>query len=223
MSRRAQQKERLRQERLEAERAAAAEGRTRLLKRAAVGGIAALAIAGIAVAVASSGSGGGSTKAQSAGAAPKLSKREAASLPRPIARNIREANQVVDGSVQTKLASLKGVPVVVNQWASWCPNCKSEFPFFQRLSQRYRSQVAFVGLDSQDSRSNAESFLRQFPVDYPSIYDRNAGEAASIGGGQAWPTTVFFDASGQRTFVHIGGYATEQTLDADIQRYARPG
>jgi thiol-disulfide isomerase/thioredoxin len=222
MSRRAQQKERFRQERLEAERATAAERRTRLLKRAAVGGIAALAIAGIAVAIASSG-GGGETKARSKAAAPKLAGRETASLPKPIARNIRDANQVVDGSIRTKLASLNGVPVVVNQWASWCPNCKSEFPFFQRLSQRYRSEVAFVGLDSQDSRSNAEGFLREFPVDYPSIYDRSAGQAASIGGGQAWPTTVFFDASGRRTYVHIGGYATEQTLDADIQRYARPG
>jgi len=222
MSRRVQQKERLRQERLASERAgAAAERRRRLLKRAAAGGIAALAVAAVAVAVASSGGGGG-TSGGGAAAAPKLSKREAASLPRPIARNLREANRVIDGSIQAKLASLKGVPVVVNQWASWCPNCKSEFPFFQPLSQRYRGRVAFVGLDSQDSRSNAEGFLKQFPVDYPSIYDRSAGEAASIGGGQAWPTTVFFDASGQRAFVHIGGYATEQTLDADIQRYARP-
>ncbi len=43
--------------------------------------------------------------------------------------NTRQADQVLDTTIQAKLAQLPGVPVVINQWASWCPNCRAEFPF----------------------------------------------------------------------------------------------
>jgi thiol-disulfide isomerase/thioredoxin len=131
-----------------------------------------------------------------------------------------DANRVVDGSIQTKLTALRGVPVVVNQWASWCPNCKQEFPFFQQLARTYRGQVAFVGLDSQDNRGDAQSFLGQYPVTYPSIYDPSADQTRSIGGGQGWPTTFFYDRTGRQIYVRAGGYATLASLQADIQRYA---
>jgi thiol-disulfide isomerase/thioredoxin len=140
-------------------------------------------------------------------------------VPAPITANLRDANRVVDGSVGDRLASLKGVPVVVNQWASWCPNCRAEFPFFQHLSQRYRKQVAFLGLDSQDSKGDAEKFLKQYPVAYPSVYDQDASQAQSLGGGQGWPTTMFVDRRGQIAFVKQGGYTTEAQLDADIRQY----
>jgi thiol-disulfide isomerase/thioredoxin len=109
---------------------------------------------------------------------------------------------------------------VVNQWASWCPNCKQEFPFSQQLAHTYERRVAFVGLDSQDSRGDAEAFLRGFPVTYPSLYDPSAAQARSIGGGQGWPTTFFYDRTGRQTYVRQGGYTSLESLRADIQRYA---
>jgi thiol-disulfide isomerase/thioredoxin len=220
MARRAEHKERLRCERIARDHEAARRAaRTRRVRIGTGAAVALIAIAAVAVAVASSGgNGGGGSPAP----APKLSQVQARSLPHQIAANIRQANQVIDTPVQDKLASLRGVPVVVNQWASWCPNCKFEFPFFQHLAQRYRGQVAFLGLDSQDSKGNAEDFLRGHPVDYPSVFDHSAAQAASLGGGQAWPTTFFINAAGQRVFVHIGAYASEQALDTDIQRYANP-
>jgi len=155
-----------------------------------------------------------------ASAAPAPPPKPHGAVPRQIAANLAEANRVIETPVQVKLAALKGVPVVVNQWASWCPNCKAEFGFFQRESQRYDRQVAFLGLDSQDQLSNAESFLRQFPVDYPSVFDQSAQQASSLGGGQGWPTTFFIDGAGSETFVHQGGYPSEALLDQDIRRYA---
>ena len=141
-------------------------------------------------------------------------------VPSQIAANIAEQNQVIETSVGAKLAKLKGVPVVVNQWASWCPNCKAEFPYFQRESQRYDRQVAFLGLDAQDQRSGAEGFHKRFPVNYPSVFDQSAQQAASLGGGQGWPTTFFIDRTGSETFVHAGAYASEAQLDHDLRRYA---
>ena len=110
--------------------------------------------------------------------------------------------------------------MVVNQWASWCPNCRSEFPFFQRLSREFRNKVAFVGLDSQDDRGAGQDFLKQYPVPYPSIFDPSASQAVSIGGGEGWPTTIFFDRRGQATHLRPGGYATLGQLRADIRQYA---
>jgi thiol-disulfide isomerase/thioredoxin len=142
------------------------------------------------------------------------------SVPKQIAANLAEANRVIDTPVQAKLQALKGVPVVINQWASWCPNCRAEFPFFQHESRRYARQVAFLGLDAQDQRSNATRFLERFPVGYPSLFDPSADQATSLGGGQGWPTTFFIDRTGSETLVHEGGYPSEALLDRDIRRYA---
>ena len=113
--------------------------------------------------------------------------------------------------------------MVVNQWASWCPSCRAEFPFFRSAVARYRDRVAFLGLDSQDNRSDAEEFLKQVPPDFPSIFDADASVAASIGVGQSWPSTVFLDKNGEVAQVKIGAYATGGQLDQDIRRYALGG
>lgn len=129
-------------------------------------------MAAIAVAISSSGRGDGRP---SAAAAPV----DTAGLAPKFIANAKHGNRVVDGSIAAKLTALKGVPVVVNQWASWCPNCKAEFGYFARVAKTYRGRVAFVGLDSQDSRGNAEDFLTDRPVSYPSIFDQR--ESGGVG------------------------------------------
>jgi cytochrome c biogenesis protein CcmG/thiol:disulfide interchange protein DsbE len=136
------------------------------------------------------------------------------------------ANQLLDGgerAFRARLRALRGSPIVVNQWASWCGPCRSEFPYFQHVAQRYRGRVAFLGVDSKDSRSDAAAFLKQFPVPYPHYYDEDASIARSFGGGRAWPTTAFFRASGKLEYVHVGAYLSQDQLDSDIRRYALGG
>jgi thiol-disulfide isomerase/thioredoxin len=177
------------------------------------GGVAVLAILGAALAV-------GAGRSGSAGSAAPLTKAEIASTPKRLAANEAQANDVIDAPLAAKLESLRGAPVVVNQWASWCPSCRAEFPFFQALGKRLRGQVAFVGLDSDDDRGSAEEFLESYPVNYPSIYDHDVTQALSIGAGEGWPTTVFYDRRGRQTYVHLGGYASLASLRADVERYA---
>jgi cytochrome c biogenesis protein CcmG, thiol:disulfide interchange protein DsbE len=143
-----------------------------------------------------------------------------AGTPAQIQANRRERNALIDARLATRLAALKGVPVVVNQWASWCPPCRSEFPFFAAMAERYRSEVAFLGLNSRDQRDAAEAFLEQHPVGYPSIFDEHAEQARSIGAGIGWPTTIFFDANGKAVFIHQGGYVDAAALEADIREHA---
>ncbi len=64
-----------------------------------------------------------------------------------------QGNQLLSGgptAFKARLKALRGHPVVVNEWASWCEPCQSEFPVFQRVSVRFGRQVAFVGLDARD-------------------------------------------------------------------------
>jgi thiol-disulfide isomerase/thioredoxin len=152
-----------------------------------------------------------------------------AATPRPasttdaLGRLRAQANQLLEGgpaAFRRRLAELKGHPVVVNQWASWCGPCRYEFPFFQRLAKRYDGRVAFLGVDSRDSRSGAARFIREFPVPFPHYYDEDATIARTFRGGRGWPTTAFYDRRGRLAFTHVGGYPAEEKLDADIRRYA---
>ena len=149
-----------------------------------------------------------------------------ASGPAALEQLERQGGRLVGGgasALRAQLAALKGHPVVVNQWASWCGPCRYEFPFFRRLAGAYRGRVAFLGVDAQDSRSDGEAFLQRMPVPYPSFFDQDAEAARTFKGGQRWPTPAFYDRAGKLAFTHQGGYATEAKLDADVRRFALRG
>jgi cytochrome c biogenesis protein CcmG/thiol:disulfide interchange protein DsbE len=120
-----------------------------------------------------------------------------------------------------RLASLHGTPVVVNKWASWCGPCRFEFPWFQSLAEKRGGQIAFLGVNSNDSDGTAKQFLSELPLPYPSYSDPSLDIAQELGGPpQAFPTTTYYDRTGKQVFSHPGVYANEQQLTADVNRYA---
>lgn len=142
--------------------------------------------------------------------------------PAPLAALHAQGNRVLTGgkgAVRDRLAALKGHPVVVNKWASWCGPCRAEFPFFQNVATERGKEIAFIGLNSGDNRDDAKEFLADFPVPYPSYEDPNEKIATDLGAAAAYPVTLFYDADGERTYVHQGGYASEADLVADIEKY----
>jgi cytochrome c biogenesis protein CcmG/thiol:disulfide interchange protein DsbE len=190
--------------------------RSKALKRF---GLPVLALVALSLA-ACGGDGGGSSVTAKGG--PKLS---TAGLAPPLAKNIRQANRIIDGDgdlLKEKLASLRGFPIVVNQWASWCEPCRFEFPFFAAAARRHRSEIAFLGIDMQDGKGDAKEFLEELPVPFPSIFDPDASYISSIGGGRASPTTVFIDSKGEVVNVHPGAYASLDALERDIERHTNP-
>ena len=144
----------------------------------------------------------------------------------PLADLKADAGQLLGGGPETFdewLKALRGHPVVVNQWASWCGPCRYEFPFLASQARKRDGKVAFLGVDSKDGRDSARSFLKRHPVPFPHFFDGDAAIARSFRGGRSWPTTAFFDASGKRVFTRQGSYASEAELAADIERYALGG
>ena len=141
----------------------------------------------------------------------------------PLAALRAQENQLLDGgkdAFEDRLRRLRGHPVVVTQWASWCGPCRAEFPFFRDQARKLEGRVAFLGVNSRDGRGAAEEFLQKLPVPFPHYFDPDASIARVFRGGRAWPTTAFYDRDGKLDFTHQGAYPSEARLEEDIERYA---
>jgi thiol-disulfide isomerase/thioredoxin len=146
-----------------------------------------------------------------------------AGSPAPLAALHRQADRLLGGGTgayQRRIASLAGYPVVVNIWASWCGDCRFEFPALQKLSAAYGKRVAFLGVDSEDPESNASEFLAEAPVPYPSYTDPSKDIAHEIGATIGLPDTAFYDRRGKLAYLKQGVYANHAELRADVRRYA---
>jgi cytochrome c biogenesis protein CcmG/thiol:disulfide interchange protein DsbE len=142
--------------------------------------------------------------------------------PPPLAALHDQASDILSGgkpAFEKRMRALRGHPVVVNKWASWCGPCRAEFPILQSLSTERGREVAFVGLDSKDRRPAAAGFLDKFPVPYPSYEDPDEDIARSLKAPANFPITIFVDAKGKTRFMHPGGYRSAADLSADIHRY----
>jgi cytochrome c biogenesis protein CcmG, thiol:disulfide interchange protein DsbE len=131
---------------------------------------------------------------------------------------------LLGGGVQAfeaKLRDLRGQPVVVNKWASWCSPCRAEFPHLRRQAVKRRGRVAFLGVNSNDNDAGAREFLRENPVPFRSFKDPESKIATEMKAAQAFPATAFYDRRGRLEYVKQGVYSTERQLAEDIERYAR--
>ncbi len=153
-------------------------------------------------------------------------KKALAGSPAPLAALHRQGDRLLSGgqgAYEARLAKLRGYPVVVNVWASWCGPCRFEFPLFQRAAAADGRRVAFLGLDSQDSDDAARTFLAEAPVPYPSYTDPGKGLAESVGADLGLPDTAFYDRHGKLTYLKQGPYHDVAELRADVARYGLAG
>jgi cytochrome c biogenesis protein CcmG/thiol:disulfide interchange protein DsbE len=131
---------------------------------------------------------------------------------------------LVEGGVpafKAELEELRGRPVVVNKWASWCGPCRAEFPHLRRQALKRHGEVAFLGVNSNDNDGDAREFLAENPLPFRSFKDPELEIAAEIEAPQAFPATAFYRRDGRLEYVKQGYYATERQLAEDIERYAR--
>lgn len=129
----------------------------------------------------------------------------------PLAQRLR--GPLADGRLS--LAELRGAPVVLNFWASWCDPCRKEAPLLEASWRSARSDgVVFVGLNMQDARSDARRFLDEFAVSYPNVREPDDATA------RAWgtiglPETFFLSRDG-RVVAHVVGLIREPQMRAGL-------
>ncbi len=107
-----------------------------------------------------------------------------------------EAFARVAGDGRVGIQELRGTPVVLNFWASWCEPCREEAPLLQSAWERSGGDgVLFLGLDMQDARPDARAFIEQFGLTYPNVREPG-GEVARSYGMTGLPETFFISAQG---------------------------
>jgi cytochrome c biogenesis protein CcmG, thiol:disulfide interchange protein DsbE len=149
-------------------------------------------------------------------------KRDLAGAPAPLASLHDQSNELLaggNGAFDERLRELRGHPVVINKWASWCGPCRAEFPIFQQVATTRGKEIAFVGVNSRDKRPAAERFAARYPVPYPSYEDPGEKIARALKAPSNFPVTLFVDAKGKTVFISQGAYASAADLSADIDEH----
>ncbi len=117
---------------------------------------------------------------------------------------------------QALLRELRGTPVVVNVWGSWCPPCRVEAPDLARVAREFQGRVQFLGVDILDARPAARDFILEFDWPYPSVFDPD-GEIRDGLGSIGQPITIVYDSRGEKVF-EWSGIITADLLGTEIRK-----
>jgi cytochrome c biogenesis protein CcmG/thiol:disulfide interchange protein DsbE len=117
-----------------------------------------------------------------------------------------------DGRVD--LSELRGRPLVINFWASWCIPCRDEAPILNASARAYAGEVVFLGIDVQDLREDALAFSREFETPYVSVRARGNGTYDDYGL-TGVPETFYVNAQG-RVVAHAPGPVSRASLETGI-------
>ncbi|MFQ5557466.1 MAG: TlpA family protein disulfide reductase [Acidimicrobiales bacterium] len=113
------------------------------------------------------------------------------------------------------LVGLRGQPVVVNIWASWCAPCRTEMPLLQEAADTYAGHAVILGVASNDDPREARRFLNDLGLTYPNVFDTTGGIRVALGL-TAYPTTYVFGADGT-VRARVNGGISEQRLAGLIE------
>lgn len=123
----------------------------------------------------------------------------------------------IDGN-EVKLSDMRGKPVIVNFWASWCGPCKSEMPDFEEAYKKYGDEICFMMVNmtdgSSETVSTASKFIASKGYSFPVYYDTKT-EAAIAYGVYSIPATYFIDSEG-RGIAYAAGAIDSTALQKGI-------
>jgi cytochrome c biogenesis protein CcmG, thiol:disulfide interchange protein DsbE len=123
--------------------------------------------------------------------------------------------QTLDGHA-VSLAQLVGHPVLVNFWASWCDQCRHEFPLLAAAQRRHHAQgLMIVGIASQDIESDARSFAKREHASWTLAFDADNSVSGAYGV-RALPQTFFIRRDGTIAS-RLFGLTSQRELEGDLR------
>jgi peroxiredoxin len=122
-----------------------------------------------------------------------------------------------DGS-KVHLSDLKGQVVMINFWASWCGPCRQEMPLLQQIQAKHEPLgFTLLGVNVEPDSAEAEKWLKNVPVTFPILFDRENSVSARFGV-EAMPSSVLIDREGNVRHVHRGYKPGDEAVYADLIR-----
>ncbi len=124
----------------------------------------------------------------------------------------------LEGGGTVEYSTLADKPLVINFFASWCPNCIGEMPDFEQVHKKLGDQVAFLGISQSDAASASIALAKETGITYPTAIDRS-GVFFNASGGVGMPTTIFIRPGGEIAEVWVGGLdaaSLEQLIETDL-------
>jgi peroxiredoxin len=116
-----------------------------------------------------------------------------------------------------RLSQLRGKPVLLNFWATWCPPCRAEIPALQAAHEHYGDAAVILGIDIRETAAQVLEFAPRYGLTYPILLDQDGKVSESLYGVQGVPTSLVIGADGIVSAHHVG-----PLTDADIDRYLAP-
>lgn len=127
-----------------------------------------------------------------------------------------------DPGKKVALVGYAGKPVIVNFFASWCGPCKREAPVLEQVWRQNRSSnVVVLGVDANDARGDAETFVRKHGLTYPVVFDQNGLVAANRYDIANLPVTYVLNPKGRVVGGEILGPVSEAAHSQELFRYLR--
>ena len=121
-------------------------------------------------------------------------------------------------SSQISLAKLRGMPIVINVWASWCPPCIAELPLLEKMSQELTGQVDFIGINLEDNPTKALQLMQDFDIKYPSVFDP-VGDTRAPLTILGPPVTYFVTSNGIIAGRWDGAIPDRETFDTLLKQF----
>ncbi len=109
------------------------------------------------------------------------------------------------------LSDLRGKPVVLNFWATWCPPCREEMPLLERYAQVLKDEVQFIGVNYAEDAVTVQNYITANRISFPIWLDER-GSVADLYYIDSYPNTFFIDAEGVLKAQHIGQLSEDLLL-----------
>ncbi len=90
---------------------------------------------------------------------------------------------------------LKGKEIILNFWASWCPECREEMPPLDKFAKLYHDKAEIIGINTMESKEQAVSFINAKGINYKILLD-SKGEAVKLYGIAGVPTNILINKDG---------------------------
>lgn len=118
--------------------------------------------------------------------------------------------EALDGS-RVKLSDLRGHPVLINFWATWCGPCQLEMPLIEQYYQKYQPDLIVLAVDNDEPKSDVQAFATNHNLTFPVLLDPGA-KVEDLYQVRAFPTSFFVDKSGTILYQYIGSLNESQLV-----------